>query len=94
MDYALIETAIGRCGLAWSERGLTRLQLPEASDDATRARVTGGIGGARVVALAEAPPFVRALVADLDALLDGRSVDFATIPLDLQGVPDFSTGRP
>ena len=35
--FALFETAIGRCGVAWSEVGLVRTQLPEADDDATRA---------------------------------------------------------
>ena len=41
--YCLFDTAIGPCGIAWSERGLTRLQLPEA--DGTRPR--SGCDGVR-----------------------------------------------
>ncbi len=29
IGYHLFDTAFGCCGLAWSSRGLTRLQLPE-----------------------------------------------------------------
>src|SRR5687768_7312170 len=37
--YALFDTALGRCGIAWTERGVAGVQLPEPSDDATRARL-------------------------------------------------------
>ena len=33
--YALFDTAIGRCGIAWSERGVLRVALPDASDAKT-----------------------------------------------------------
>ena len=35
--FALFDTAIGRCAVAWSGAGLTGVQLPEA-DDALAAR--------------------------------------------------------
>ena len=34
--YALFDTAIGHCGIAWGERGLTGVLLPEDSEAATR----------------------------------------------------------
>lgn len=37
--FTLFETAIGWCGIAWSDDGLTMLQLPEATAAATRARL-------------------------------------------------------
>ena len=37
--FTLFDTAIGRCGLAWSGRGVTGVQLPEGSDRETRARI-------------------------------------------------------
>jgi methylated-DNA-[protein]-cysteine S-methyltransferase len=37
--YALFDTEIGRCGIAWSERGIRALQLPEVDDEKTRARL-------------------------------------------------------
>ena len=41
MCYSLFETPIGQVGVAWSGRGLTRLQLPEASASATERRLRG-----------------------------------------------------
>ena len=29
--YAIFATAIGPCGVAWSQRGLVSIQLPEAT---------------------------------------------------------------
>ena len=37
--FTLFETAIGRCAIAWGARGVTRVQLPEAREAATRARL-------------------------------------------------------
>ena len=35
------ETPLGLCGLAWTPRGVKALQLPEETDEATRARLIG-----------------------------------------------------
>jgi len=40
-------TAIGACGIAWSERGLLLVQLPERSPEAARARFAGGTSRCR-----------------------------------------------
>lgn len=37
--FALFDSALGRCAAAWTGRGLVGVQLPEADDEATRARV-------------------------------------------------------
>ena len=31
--YALFDTAIGRCGLAWGERGVIAAQLPDKTPE-------------------------------------------------------------
>ena len=36
--FALFETAIGGCAIAWSGSGILALQLPEANDERTRAK--------------------------------------------------------
>lgn len=36
--YALFATPIDHCGIAWGERGLTGMQLPEQNEATTRAR--------------------------------------------------------
>ncbi len=37
--FALFDTAIGWCGIAWGPRGIVGVQLPEGSAPATRARL-------------------------------------------------------
>ena len=39
LGFALFDTPIGACGIAWSERGVAGVQLPEAHEQATRARM-------------------------------------------------------
>ena len=39
ISFAIFETAIGACGIAWGERGIAAVQLPEASEQKTRARL-------------------------------------------------------
>lgn len=81
--YALFPTAIGVCGLAWSERGVTRVVFPETSEDATRARLS------RVAAdLAEAlpPPAIAEAISRITALLGSGRSDLSDIELDMAGV--------
>ena len=87
LGYALFDTAIGRCGVAWSERGIVAVQLPAASDAATRAHVQRRAGGARE---ATAPPPVAGAIAGIVALLDGGTTEFADVAVDLDGVPPFN----
>ena len=54
--FALFETAIGHCGIVWSERGVAGVQLPERNEDATRNRMLRRFPGAREAV----PPDVRA----------------------------------
>lgn len=84
--FALFETAIGACGIAWADRGLRGLQLPEAGVQGTRARMK-----ARFPAFEETkPPRPVALaIAAVKALLLGKKVAFDRIALDMDGLPPF-----
>jgi methylated-DNA-[protein]-cysteine S-methyltransferase len=85
-EYALFQTVLGRCGIAWGERGVALFQLPEARDDFTRRRILYRLPEARE---ASAPAeIVRAMQAVL-ALLGGERRDLREIELDMQGVPEF-----
>jgi methylated-DNA-[protein]-cysteine S-methyltransferase len=84
--FALFETAIGTCGIAWSDCGVVSVQLPERDDGATRARLAKRCAGAGEVA---APPEVQRAIDAIVSLLDGGSTDLSFITLDLEGVPDF-----
>ena len=84
--WSLFDTAIGPCALAWGEHAITGAQLPGANPAATRSRMRLRFPG---VAECAPPPFAAAVVADIQALLQGQPRDLAAVPLDYSGVPDF-----
>src|SRR5262249_48933637 len=84
--FALFDTPIGRCGVAWSELGLVGVQLPEGSEAATRARLRKRFPG---VAESEPSREARRASAALGALLAGGDGELAALPLDMSAVPDF-----
>jgi methylated-DNA-[protein]-cysteine S-methyltransferase len=84
--YCLFDTAIGACGVAWSRRGVTRLQLPERSRDATERRLRGRLA----LATAATPPApIRAAISLLERYFAGEQVDLSGIAVDLRGVSPF-----
>lgn len=88
MTFALFDTAIGTCGLAWSDHGLTRVQLPEATAAAAAARLAGVSGGATEAA-SPYPKAIARLISDIQALLRGERIDFSSVTLDVARLPDF-----
>jgi len=84
--FALFETPIGPCGIAWGPRGIVGVQLPEGSAARTRARLER-----RFVESQEAtpPPRFRAVQREIVALLCGEARDLSHIGLDMQGLPAF-----
>jgi methylated-DNA-[protein]-cysteine S-methyltransferase len=84
--FALFETAVGKCGVAWGARGIAGVQLPEGRDAETRARLQKRFPDAHEAS----PP--RAVQRALDAivqLLRGETSDLAAIDLDMAHVPPF-----
>jgi methylated-DNA-[protein]-cysteine S-methyltransferase len=84
--YALFDTTLGRCAIAWSERGIATTQLPGSDDGATRRRIARALPGATE---APPPPAVAAAIDAITRLLAGESDDLSSVPLDLDGVPEF-----
>ena len=85
--YALFETAIGRCGIVWSERGIVGVQFPEGSDQATRRRLLRR----HLKACETIPPAaVQRTIEDIVALLEGERRDLSEAVLDWGAVPDFN----
>jgi methylated-DNA-[protein]-cysteine S-methyltransferase len=83
--YCLFDTAIGPCGIAWSERGLTRLQLPESNRSATERRLRAN--AARVSQAA--PAEINQLITNIQSYMTGRRTDFASVAIDLTDVGPF-----
>lgn len=85
--FALFDTPVGACGLAWDAAGrVCGAQLPEPSASATRQRLQR-----RFPDLTEAPP-TPGLVAVIDRLvaaLQGSADTLADVPLAWERVPAF-----
>jgi methylated-DNA-[protein]-cysteine S-methyltransferase len=82
----VFETAIGLCGLAWNDRGLTGVQLPEGEPEATRTRLQRRFPGA----VETAPPLETLDAARrIRQLLAGEAADLGPIELDLEATPAF-----
>ncbi len=85
-EFALFDTAIGRCGAVWGQHGIAGIQLPEQRESVTRARLLERFPRAR-----EGGPVggVRRALDDIAALLRGEARDLSFIALDMTAVPPF-----
>jgi methylated-DNA-[protein]-cysteine S-methyltransferase len=84
--FALFETAIGHCGIAWGDAGIVGVQLPMDDPALTHARLKQ-----RFADLDEATPptKVRAVQRAVVALLSGNARDLSGIRLDTRKLPPF-----
>jgi methylated-DNA-[protein]-cysteine S-methyltransferase len=84
--FALFDTPIGPCGIAWGGAGIRGVQLPAAGPRATRARMRERFPDARET---RPPAIVQATITAIGRLLRGERVDLSAVALDLDGVPAF-----
>jgi methylated-DNA-[protein]-cysteine S-methyltransferase len=88
ITFCLFETALGTGGIAWGERGVVGIQLPEPDAGRVRRRLER-----RFLELSARqgppPPSVQAAIAGMTDLLSGQPVDLSDVELDLERVPDF-----
>ncbi|MDN6888081.1 methylated-DNA--[protein]-cysteine S-methyltransferase [Variovorax sp. CAN2819] len=85
--FALFETSIGMCALAWGPHGLIGVQLPaDNGEPATRARMRQ-----RFPDLHEGPPneMAQRAIDAIQGLLRGVRDDLSHIELDMSGVSEF-----
>jgi methylated-DNA-[protein]-cysteine S-methyltransferase len=87
--FAIFDTAIGRCGIVWGERGINAVQLPMSNEDKTRVRIRQRHGD-----IAEAPPprEVQSAIDGIVELLAGKPNDLRDVVLDLDDIPEFNRG--
>lgn len=86
MNFVVFETAIGCCGIVWSERGIAGVQLPERSEAATRNRLLRRFPAAHE---GEPPADVQRTIDDIVALLGGERRDLNHVGIDLDAVSEF-----
>jgi methylated-DNA-[protein]-cysteine S-methyltransferase len=87
VSFAVFGTAIGACGIAWDERGIAAVQLPEASEQKTRARLLRRFPEARE---GTPTPDVQQAIDGIMALLRGEASDLSAVALDMNDLPEFN----
>src|SRR6187549_1331337 len=87
LGFAVFETAMGWCALAWSERGVVRGWLPAADEATARASVMRRRPEAVEV---EPPAFAAEAIAGVTALMADGATDLSAIRLDDAGVPELN----
>jgi methylated-DNA-[protein]-cysteine S-methyltransferase len=88
-NFAIFDTAIGRCGLVWGERGIHAVQLPMGTEPKTRGRLRQRYGD---IAEASPPAEVQHAIEGIVELLAGKPNDLREVVLDLEDVPEFNRG--
>jgi methylated-DNA-[protein]-cysteine S-methyltransferase len=84
--FALFDTAIGRCAIAWGEGGVIGVMLPERTDAAMQTR----IGRQHPDAREATPPLtIEAAINAIRRLMDGQREDLSAIDLDMTTVAEF-----
>jgi methylated-DNA-[protein]-cysteine S-methyltransferase len=84
--FAIFETAVGACGIAWSDRGIAGFQLPENDVASTRRRMQSRCPGGEE---AVPPSDVQRSIDAITSLMRGERTDLTFVPLDMDGIPDF-----
>jgi methylated-DNA-[protein]-cysteine S-methyltransferase len=78
VSIATFETELGRCGVRWSDVGITGVLLPGSRSLAGPAQEVGP----------DAPAFVHRAIDGMTAVMAGQSDDLRDVPLDLAGIDD------
>ena len=86
LGTAIFDTAIGRCGIAWGEAGVTGVYLPATDDEALRPHLRQRFGPAP---LSPTSPEAQRAVDGITALLDGGTPDLLDVALDMRGILPF-----
>jgi len=84
--YTVFDTAIGRCGIVWSETGILGVHLPEAREIDTRRRLFKIYPQARELR----PPLnTQFAIEGIVALLRGGISDLSDVELDMAAIYPF-----
>jgi methylated-DNA-[protein]-cysteine S-methyltransferase len=84
--YALFGTDAGFCGLAWTNSGVVRFQLPGQSRDETERLLKRRLPDMQP---GTPPPEIAATIDAVKRYFAGEAVDFTDVPVDLDGQDEF-----
>lgn len=84
--FAIVPTALGVFGAAWTEAGVVASWLHERTPEGARGRIRRAFPSAeeRVP-----PPAIASALAEVAALLAGEPRSLVDVPLDMRAVEDF-----
>ena len=85
--FAIFDTAIGSCGIPWTERGIAGVQIHDGNERATRARLLRRFAGAQE---AVPPAQVQRAIDGIVALLRGEKRDLRDVTIDADDLPQFN----
>lgn len=81
----LFETALGTCGIAWSDEGLIACTLPPGDE----VRLKRALSARRLPEDGELPAFAAIAIAGISALFTNGRADLTALPLDWGASPPF-----
>jgi methylated-DNA-[protein]-cysteine S-methyltransferase len=86
VPFALFATSLGTAAIAWNDRGVSNVELPEADAAKVRARLRRRLPGA-----VESVPTatIQQAMERITALLSGNHVELCDVELDMHGIADF-----
>jgi methylated-DNA-[protein]-cysteine S-methyltransferase len=87
MPFALFPTPLGVCAVAWSERGITNVLLPQATEADTRRRIQDDSGEEEPSA--RPPAWVSQATRLIAKHFEGKPQDLRRVRLDMSAVPPF-----
>lgn len=90
MPYAFFPTALGSCGVAWNDAGLTGFALPDGAEIRLERKLAARSPEAGAPWRPDAaPPWEREIIALVQQHLGGESQDFAGGRYDFSAVTEF-----
>ena len=88
VGWSVFETALGRCGVAWSGAGFVAAVLPGEGEEDAGVTLSRRYGSTRRAAAP--PPGLAAVVGRLQRHLEGHPDRFDDVPLDLGDATPFT----
>ena len=85
--YAVFNTKIGSCAIAWHERTITGIQLPESGPRATIVKFRSRIGE---VPEASPPRWVKKIINQIKQHLRGKLSDFHQVAVAIEKLTPFT----